>query len=69
MSRNNKIEKRKIKSMKLKASSLKKIQFNKTDKPQDKMIRKNRKKLAILGMKEGYHYSFYRHSNNNKIIL
>ena len=33
MSRNNEIEKRKIKSMKLKAGSLKKIQFTKSVKP------------------------------------
>lgn len=57
MSRKNEIEKRKIKLMKPKAGSLKKqnkkLQFNKTDKPQAKMIKEKGQKLAILGIKEG----------------
>lgn len=46
MSRTNEILKRKIKSMKLKASSFKKIHFSKSIKSLAKMIKKNGEKIS-----------------------
>lgn len=45
MSRTNEILKRKIKSMKLKVCSFKKIHFSKAIKPLAKMIKKNGEKM------------------------